>query len=150
MGNENPDCREEGTLFSKNCGVGVAVGDSERESVGRCVGDAVGQALVQTLASHRPLRQSPSKPQAAPDAHFGHDPPQSTSISSPFRVPSSQDRVVGATVGQDVGAADGSTVGDCEALIGTRVGTFVGIFVGETLGVGEDAAKDPYPTEEYA
>jgi hypothetical protein len=87
------------------------------ESVGLLEGVVVGANVVQIFVSpsQRLLLQSLSTKQPSPNAHEGQLPPQSTSVSSPFKSPSMQVAVVGDGVGFSVGV-----------LVGDAVGTAVG------------------------
>ena len=77
--------------------------------------------------------------QACPTRHGWHDPPpQSRSVSFPFRIPSAQvDAKDGAAVGRADGEEDGETVGwiDVEFLadVGMKDGVEVGCADGEVV-----------------
>jgi hypothetical protein len=112
---------------------------------GLAVGSAVGALVEMAMhldCSHSVLpMQSSLSVHFRPSSHGRHDPPQSTSVSSPLSWPSMQDIEVGDNV---VGMKDGrSVVGGgggpvlpttLEANTGLNVGAAVGVFDGYALG----------------
>jgi hypothetical protein len=85
------------TLFLHEVGVGAFVGVLVGARVGAFVGDFVGIGVSQVLVSNRqlPLLQSVFNLHFLPAPHFEHPdppsiPPQSTSVSAPPSIPSSQ------------------------------------------------------------
>lgn len=100
-------------------GIGTGVGPT----VGAVVGDKV--AAMQTrLWQCASTLQSLSLPHPPPMLQGTHEPPQSTSVSSPFRRLSAQEAEVGDAVGGDegeVGTIDGALVGKFVVAEGTGV-----------------------------
>ena len=124
--------------------VGNALGAAVGEAVGDAVGEAVGSNVTHLFDSQRPPRQSSFSTHVPPITHPWHNvPPQSKSVSSPFRMPSRHSPTardsVGDAVGETVGDAVGETVGDAvgESIgdaVGDSVGALVGEFVGDVVG----------------
>ena len=77
--------------------------------VGLSVGALVGATESHTPSVHPMLAQSSPLTHAAPPAQPWQLPPQSTSVSSPFTLPSMQYAGVGAIVGAKVGADESQT-----------------------------------------
>jgi len=115
--------------------------------VGWLVGAGVGRAVPHLPAACRLRRNLPARTflctqfwlsqslsvlQSLSDAHAGQDPPQSTSVSSWFFLPSEQIPAVGALVGASVGILVGEAVGE---VVGATVGMAVGSFVGLAVGI---------------
>ena len=110
--------------------VGVVVGAEVEAVLGFFVGTAVGAKVAHTFEPQRPTRQSPSSTQARPIAQPWHElPPQSTSVSSPFKMPSRHSMDVEMAVGVIEGTAVGALVGDS---VGESVGDPVGLLVGRS------------------
>lgn len=121
------------------------------------------------LSTQRSDSQSASLAQRSPASHGEHEPPQSTSDSSPFWRPSMQLAAVGMDVGAGTGAllgsGSGNTVGDGYGaavgwgvgnadVVGARVGIDDGSAVGvcvltDTL-VTESDARDVMPADAAA
>ena len=130
-----------GAAFSRTstaCGIGTGDG----AAVGVLVGDGV-RAVHLFSWQYASIEQSLLATHCSPRPHGAHEPPQSTSGSSPFCRPSVQATTVGEGVGEcdgAVGDADGEIVGDVEGTLvalktvaantGRRVGDSVGFSVG--------------------
>ena len=96
---------------SRGGGHGHAHGVGVGALVGARVGARVGGGVRHVDATHTPLAQSAPTPHARAWPHAGHEPPQSTSVSSPFSRLSVHPTLVGLGVGAGAGSAVGSGVG---------------------------------------
>jgi hypothetical protein len=103
--------------------VGLSVGIELGALEGLAVGVRVGRAVLHLRPVHTLLSQSRPKKQLLPWLQPWHSlPPQSTSVSNPFLMPSLHVNGVGVRVGAEVG--------DC-------VGNCVGCSVGDSDGAGD-------------
>ena len=110
---------------SDGAGGGYVVGNTVGDIVGFAVVVPVGENVTHTFAAQLPRRQSASITHDSPISHPWHkSPPQSTSVSFPFFIPSMHSAAVGPAVGIAVGWKDG-----------TGVGTSVGNAVGSTVAM---------------
>jgi hypothetical protein len=138
--------------FAVGSAVGIVEGNADGNTDGTAVGTIVGANVTHTFDSQRPKTQSLFVTHFWPIEHAGHIvPPQSESLSSPFKRPSRHDAAVGWILGRAVGADDGSTVGTAvgkgvDASVGvsegfmegttvSTVGLALGTVVGESVGV---------------
>jgi hypothetical protein len=115
--------------------VGLAVG----VVVGAADGVVVGSNVAQMFVLQLPLMQSLSSLHFCPMLQPWHvPPPQSPSVSSPFKTPSKHDDAVGRAVGEPLGPEEGENVGvEVGVDDGLSVGAAVGSDVGEPLGLEE-------------
>ena len=103
------------------------------------MGDSDGVGVEHALATHVSLTQSLSTAHASPIfSHGGHWPPQSMSVSSPFRTSSTHETGVGCDVGRGIGAKVGPNEGGPE---GGDVGSGCGANEGVALGRAEGVAS---------
>jgi len=116
--------------------VGTSEGAHDGFNDGDADGSCVGATLVHAPSTHSELLQSLSSAHVFPFAHrFAQvAPPQSTSLSPRFSMPSLHAACVGHNVGVRVGDSDGAGVGDTDgepvgAIVGSAVGTPVGASV---------------------
>jgi len=111
------------------------------------VGTRVGACVTQTprgmssCTLHKPSPQSRSLIHPCPILHGWQLPPQSMSVSSPFRMESTHDGDVGNGVGINVGRNDGYGVG---TIVGVSEGWCVGALLGVTVGRGEGDAEGAF------
>ena len=129
-------CRLWGKLQVLGFGTALKIlfddGDTEGDSVGDPVGDAVGAAVgaaqaktaghVSTCGTHRRLTQSLPLAQFFPGPQGLHPhapcPPQSTSVSTPFCVPSAH-ALLGLALGLELGLALGLALGEADGALGS-------------------------------
>ena len=114
---------------------GAGVGEAEGAMEGEVLGAAVG-APAHSDARQVPLAQSSATKQPAPTSHATHSPPQSTSVSWPFFLPSAQCDSVGLAEGLDVGGGVGLRLG-APVL---KVGAGVGLGLGAPVGLADGAS----------